>query len=265
MDSGIRVMEWSEDFDGPWSSLAERRYVQGGFSGLSLTLAARGRLESLEFLRRFPGLRGFSINARVKDDTEAFRIETMEELALFTGSRLTVPDVVQPELSSLWTLNRPGLAVAQHWPSLERLRVGLWKDADLRLVANGSHLTSVYLEGGGQAGTLEGVESCHRLEKLTIIDCGIRDTAPLRSLDNLVEVKLMAARPAVPHARINLADICNGRLERLRIVRAAKVEGLELLAGCRRVKEVTLVDCDLSASDQAVLAALPIARRVAVR
>lgn len=264
MDGAIKVLRWDEDFDGPWSPAAERKYVEGGFNGLSLGFPRGARLESLEFLRRLPGLRGFSLNARVRDDTEPFRIQTMQSLALITGSRRVIPDVTQPDLASLMVADRPGLVVNRHWPSLARLCVVRWKGTDLRLVEGASHLKDLDLDARHQAGTLDGVESCRSLESLKVTSFGVQDTAPLRSLDRLVYVTLAAAPPTVRHARINLADICKERLERLRIVGASKIEGLELLAGCRGVKEVALAGCDLTPADLEVLAALPIARRLDV-
>jgi hypothetical protein len=257
------VLQWNSSFDGPWSREAVRRYREGGFDGLSLAAGGGWTPVDLDFVTELPGLRMLDVQAKVRNDLAPFHVTTLEDLTLVTGSRLAVPDMVQPALRRLCLTERPGLEIAARWPELDWFRLGTWRGTDLRMLDGAAWLSTVSIEGRRQAGSLEGVETCGALENLTVINYSVRDTELLRALDNLVEVKLLAARPTGPHGRIDVADLPGDRLAKLWIANATELSNIETLAGLPALRELRLIECGLTGSDQRVLAALP--RRVQVR
>jgi hypothetical protein len=80
---------------------------------------------------------------------------------------------------------------AKAWP---------WKGSDLGMIDGATELTSVYLEGARQHGTLEGSQACVSLESLTIVNFSVESTSPLGGLDLLSRAELHAAKPTPPHA-----------------------------------------------------------------
>jgi len=141
------MLHWKVSFDGPWSEIAEDRYRQGGFDGLSLVPSSAWVPSDLDFLYRLDGLRSFSLNAKVKNDIAAFKIPSLEHLSLVTGSRLRVPEEIQPLLLRLVMTDRPGVDVQTHWPALESLRLGAWKGTDLQLLNGTLNLRHFRVEG----------------------------------------------------------------------------------------------------------------------
>ncbi|MFF4573524.1 hypothetical protein [Streptomyces sp. NPDC001410] len=252
----FKVMRWHGGFDGPWGEAAVERYRRGGFDGLSLVPGADWAPRSLEFVRDLPGLRYLSLTARVSDDLEAFRIEGLEDLTLVTGSRRRVPETVQPRLRALCLTDRPGVDVASRFPRLERLRVGTWRGTDLEMICGAEHLTSVYLEGRRQTGTLAGAESCPAVEEFVSINYSVADSLPLRSLNGLREVKLLAASPTAPHGIIRFSDIASPNLVKVWISNPTVLEGFDILKELPRLREVRLVECRLSDAELQALNSL---------
>lgn len=207
----------------------------------------------LEFLHRLPGLRFLSVYARVKNDIAAFTIPTLEDLTLVTGSRLRVPEEVQPVVKHLVLTDRPGINISMHWPVLESFSLGSWRGTDLHLLNDASRLRHLDVEGRRQAGTLEGVETCASLEELITVDYPIKDTAPLRGLRSLREIRLLAARPTAPHGIINISDLSGSRLTKLWLSNAANIRHLDALANISSLREVRLIDCRLTSADRQFL------------
>ncbi|WP_433920731.1 hypothetical protein OIE50_50375 [Streptomyces canus] len=264
MSSGeFKIMRWNVGFDGPWGVSAVERYRNGGFDGLSLTSAPDWNPESLGFIRELPGLRYFNLRAKISDDLDAFRVDTLEDLSLVTGSRRKIPNAVLSNLRSLCLTDRPGIEVASRFPRLERLRVGAWKGSDLEMIREGKHLVSVYLEGRRQAGSLAGIESCTAVEEFVSINYSITDSLPLRSLGGLREVKLLAASPTAPHGIIRFSDIASSSLGKVWISNASVLEGFEILKELPRLREVRLIECRLGGTELQELNTL--SRRVDVR
>lgn len=252
-----RILQWSGSFDGPWSENAENRYRDGGFDGLIITPSSTWSPSDLEFLHRLPGLRSFTLQARVRNDLAAFTIPTLEELALVTGSRRRIPDVVQAELLRLTLEDRPGLDVKARWPNLESFRLGVWRGSDLRILQGAENLVRLKLEGRRQVGTLDGISDCRSLEQLITVNYSVRDTAPLRNLSSLVEVRLLAARPTEPHENVDISDIRTLGLVKLWISNAKNIRNIDALSGIRSLRELRFIDCDLSAAERASIEALP--------
>jgi len=244
-----RVLQWSGPFDGPWSDAAEKRYREGEFDGLILSPSSTWTPSDLDFLLRLPGLRLFSLQAKVKNDLAAFAVPSLEELALVTGSRLGVRDVVQPRLRDLVLTDRPGIKVSLHWPRLESFKLGMWRGTDLQMLDGATRLRRFHVEGRRQAGSLTGVESCDSLESLQTVGYSIKDTAPLRGLKSLSELRMMAAHPTGPHGIIDISDLSRSRLTRLWISNAASIRQLQMLADFPSLREVRLIDCRLLAAD----------------
>jgi hypothetical protein len=246
------VLQWSASFDGPWSEIAENRYREGEFDGLSLSQSATWMPSNLEFLHRLDGLRFFSLRARVKNDIAAFTVPSLERLSLVTGSRLRVPDEVQPLLLKLVMTDRPGADIATRWPALESFRLGAFRGTDLRLLSDALKLKHLRIEGPRHSGAVDGIENCQSLENLIIVNYSIRNTAPLRGLKSLTELRMLAARPAAPHEVIDISDLGTS-LATLWIANAANIRKIRLLADMPTLREVRLVDCDLTLADRQVL------------
>lgn len=259
-----RVLQWSGSFDGPWSEAAEKRYREGGFDGLILTPSSTWTPQDLEFLLRLPGLRLFSLQAKVKNDIAAFAVPSLEELALVTGSRLSISEVVQPRLRELVLTDRPGINVSMHWPALESFKLGTWRGTNLQLLDGATRLRRFHVEGRRQAGTLAGVESCESLEALQTVNYSIKDTAPLRGLRSLTELRMMAAHPTASHGIIDISDLSGSRLIKLWISNAASIRQLPVLADLPSLREVRLIDCRLTAADRQFLDILAARARVQV-
>lgn len=254
---GYKVLQWSGGFDGPWEAGAADRYRKGEFDGLSLSSGAEWAPADLEFLRELPGLRYLDVNAKVPNDLAAFHLDGLEDLTLVTGSRRAVPDVLQPSLRRLCLTDRPGIAVAERWPALERLRLGGWRGSDLEFLRGSERLSSVHLEGRRQHGRLDGIETCRSLVEFTSINYSIEDSAPLRQLQGMREVKLMAAPPTQPHRRISGADLAAASLEKIWISNADRLNDIDVLSALPRLRNLRLVRCHVTAEDTRALAAFP--------
>jgi len=253
----FKVLQWSGDFDGAWADGGVERYRREGFNGLDLTPGGEWTPADLEFLEELEGLRFLEVRGKVPDDLVAFRHEELEELTLATGSRRRVPEVVRPQLKALCLADRPGVEVAQRWPNLERIRIGGWRGIDLGQVVGAARLSRVYLEGRRQQGTLRGVETCTSLTELISINYSIEDTAPLTGLDNLREVRLMAASPTPSHGRVSFADLAGPDLRRIWISNARNLLDFDALRSLPRLRELRLIECAVGAPDAELLTSLP--------
>jgi hypothetical protein len=257
------MLQWDWSFDGPWSEAAESRYREGGFDGLSLTTST-STLPDLEFLHRLPGLRALSVQGRVKNDVAAFLIGSLEELSLVTGSRVRLPEAVQPALRNLVMANRPGIEVASRWPALESFRVGMWRGSDLQMLSGARKLVRFYAEGRRQAGSLEGIEGCRSIEQIIMVDYSICGTAPLRGLSMLSELRMLAAPPAGPHQDIDISDIADSRIRTLWISNAPVLRHMDALLEMRFLRNVRLIKCHLEAADRQVLDSLSARAKVEI-
>jgi len=250
----FRTLQWSGSFDGPWSAEARARYLDGGYDGLSVSAGQEWMQNDLGFLRELAGLRYLSLNVKLKNDLPAFTIPSLEELVLNTACGLALPkDEIQASVRTVVIPDRPGLDVGRRWPEIESLRVGAWKGVSLNLLEGAPKLSTLRLEGKGQSGGLAGLEACTSLKELRSVKYGIRDTSPLRDLKNLVSLDMMAARPAAPHGRIDLADLSGSELRRLWISNAPEIFHVEALLEIPTVREIRLIDCGLSDRQRRVL------------
>jgi hypothetical protein len=257
----FQVMRWDCPFDGPWSDAAESRYREGDFDGLSLTGGADA-VPDLEFLRHLPGLRCLRVRARVKDDTSAFLVPSLEELSLVTGSRARIPDAAQLELRDLVMASRPGIEVASRWPALESFRLGTWRGPDVQMLSGARKLVRFHAEGRRQKGGLSGIERCVSIEHLTIVNCSIESITPLRPLSRLSELRLMAAPPTSSHEKIDLSDLTDSRLRKLWISNASELQHIELLLEMPFLRDVRLIGCPLKDADRRMLDLLSTRARV---
>lgn len=260
----FKIMQWNGSFDGPWSEDAERKYREEGFDGLSITGSLDWNPASLDFVLSLGRIRSFNVRAQVHQDLAAFMVASLEELVLATGSRRKIPDTTQAELRHLVVTDRPGLEVAARWPALESLRIGSWRGGDLHFLVGASELRSFCSEGRRQSGTLEGIEDCLSLQELVSVNYSISRTTPLRDLEMLSEVRLMAAPPTRPHSIIDVADLAGPELKKLWISNASGFRNTEALAGAEKLREVRLIKCNLTDADMLILDALPNRVRVDV-
>ena len=256
------IMDWRTRSDGPWNEDARRKYLDGGFHGLRYRSSAKMR--DLSFLESLPGLRYLSIDAKVLDDRQAFRLETLEELVLITGSRRAGPESLQPNLKSLLVMDRPGLSVSTNWPQLERIRIGSWKGRDLRIFEGADSLKHVRLEGSRQQGSLIGIDSCRNLIEFESVNYSVVDTTPFVNSNSLASVSLMAASPTPPHEEVDFEDFASAPVERIWISNAMRLNGVRSLGSSVRLRNLRLVECNVDASMLQILQSLPTAINVEV-
>ncbi|MFE4703572.1 hypothetical protein ACFRIC_41625 [Streptomyces sp. NPDC056738] len=253
----FKIMRWNADFDGPWGAPAAVQYRSGGFDGLSLTSTPEWKPESIGFISELLGLRYLNLRVKISQDLDVFQINTLEDLSLLTGSRRKIPNVVLPQLRSLCLTDRPGIEMANQFPQLEHFQIGTWKGSDLEMVRGGGCLKSLYLEGRRQAGTLAGIETCPAVEEIMSVNYSIADSSPLRPLDRLREVKLLAASPAAPHGIIRFSDIASSDLAKVWISNAPVLQDVDALRELPRLREVRLIECRLGRDDLQELKTLP--------
>jgi len=243
------VMRWNSLEDGPWSDSLTRQFQDEGFNALSITVGSGRRPGNLKFIEALPGLECLHCRGRVPDDTAAFAVDSLIELELVTNCRLAVPDSVQPNMNSLVMTARPNLSLADHWPEAQRVRIGNWKTADLTALGGGSGVRSLTVEGCRQRATLEGADQLSALEELVVVNYQVRDTAPLRGLAHLREVRLLAAKPTPPHAVVDFGDLATDQLQKVWISHASSLRGLDLLCDLPALREVRLIGCVLTSED----------------
>ncbi|TVT26841.1 hypothetical protein FNH05_31115 [Amycolatopsis rhizosphaerae] len=143
------------------------------------------------------------------------------------------------------------------FPRLERIRVGGWRGVDLAMIRDAASLSSVYLEGRRQKGTLAGIERCSAIERLVSIDYAVSDSSPLRPLGRLREVKLLAMPPTEPHEVVRFSDLAAPVMERIWIANALRIEDFAVLKELPRLREIRLINCPLRENDLRELRALP--------
>jgi len=219
-------------------------------------------MPDLEFLHTLAGLRALRVQARVKDDRSAFLIPSLEELSLVTGSRVRIPDAVQPSLRNLVMAYRPAIELVSRWPQLQSFRLGMWRSTDLQMLSGARKLVRFYAEGRRQKGSLSGIEECSSIEQLIIVNCSISSTAPLCELSMLSELRLMAAPPASSHENIDLSDLTDSRLRKLCISNASELRHIEVLLEIPYLRDVRLIGSQLKDVDRRVLDLLTTRARV---
>lgn len=252
----VYSLDWDLDFDGPWSAAAVTRYANGGYNGLTLS-GRRNPPKNLDFLSDLPGLRSLTVNAMVADDAAAFALPILENLVLATGSRRRVPSgTKQPRMRRLMLGVRPGIDVATYWPNVEWLRLPQAGE-DCHWLGNCAQLRHLQLEGRRRVGTLEGVENCPNLQTLRSSNYPLCDVAPLSSLAQLQDVRLISRRPGPPHKRVDLCAFEQSSLRRLWLSTAQILNGLESLARHDRLVEVRILDHVWSSAERAAIADLP--------
>lgn len=172
------------------------------------------------------------------------------------------PDTWQPSMRSLLLTWRPGIEVSRFWAALESLRADFHAGDNCRWLGEAEALRDFELHSRRQAGSLDGIEAAVALQSLRVINYALFDTAPLRPLCQLREMRLFSAPPGPPHQLIDLADVTDAPLELIWVSDAVHLHGIATLAAHSRLRNVRLTRCPLSPSDRAALADLP--RRVRV-
>lgn len=265
MDASYRTLDWSLAFDGPWGAGGLTAYRRGGYDALALGAGPKDSLpESLDFVQDLEGLRSLKVSAKVRRDDAAFRVETLEELVLATGSRNAIPqEAVQPRLARLVMSWRPGLKVSRHWPALRALRVD-HRTEDCTFLGEASKLISLHLEGRRRPGTLQGIEACPQLQSLKSVAYPIASTEPLGRLQNLRQVRLLSLPPSEAHGTIDLLDLAHAPLEELWLSGCRDLRGLETLSIHEGLRAVRIMNQELSPGNRAALGALPTRLRVSL-
>jgi hypothetical protein len=124
-------------------------------------------------------------------------------------------------------------------------------------------LRNVYLEARRQKGTLDGIQACTGLESLILVNYSIGNTDPLRGLDAISELKLLAAKPTPAHEPLDLSAITSPVLAKLWISNARQLIHIDSLSERPSLRELRLIGCELSEADLRVVSELP--KRVSVQ
>lgn len=137
------------------------------------------------------------------------------------------------------------------------LRVGEWKAPDLQMLDAANKITHVYLEARRQRGTLDGIEACASLESLIVVNYSVANSVPLRGLDSISELKLLAAKPTPAHDTIDLSMLTSPRLAKIWISNASRLLNIESLALLPSVRELRLIGGQLTDEGMRGIFALP--------
>jgi hypothetical protein len=253
--SDYRVLHWYGDMDGKWSDVAIQRYVNQGADGLVVVPGGEWVPDDLSFVRDLPNLRYLCVEHRLRRDVDAFYVDTLEELSLVTGSRLPVPEMIQSNLTRLTLTSREGIS-ASRWPNLKVLRLGGWRGSDFRMLDGASELTHLHLEGRNQSTSLEGIEGCKKLEQVEALRMSFEDIRPLSGVASIRELQLMAA-PNNRHGVIDFSVVASSSLEKAWISNASAIANVRHLAGMNSVREIRLIDCDISEEEKIHFGQLP--------
>jgi hypothetical protein len=104
-------------------------------------------------------------------------------------------------------------------------------------------LRSLTLEATGQLTSLEGIQTCIRLENLEILDARATSLAPLRQLTRLRTLHLIGSHRIDQDAVLDLSDIARlDQLEAVTITHAGTVTSLKPLLQLPRLRELRLGD-----------------------
>jgi hypothetical protein len=253
-----RVMWWLGNEDGLWTEVANQKYVDGSFDGIFYRLAPSVRHRNLEFLGDLPGLRYIEIVGKVEDDTSAFLFPELEELALATKSRRSIPEwfPAQKTLKRLLINHRPGIDAIREMSMLRALTIYLWVGPDLGFLGPKPSLEELVVEGTRNLASLVGVESCHNLVEVEMSDIRVNSLAPLRNLRELRRIWLLGSRRIRDQSRLDLSDLEQlANLEELRLTEGGMVRSLRPLLALPRLRDVrlrgtTVEDGDLSPLEQ---------------
>lgn len=226
------------------------RLVEGDYEGLDLLGGCNIPLRDLSFLAGFHQMRILGVETRVKSDLAAFTLAGLYELALITGCKQQVPECELPELRRLVLVERDGIE-SRKWPALEEFLLGVWRSGGVAFLSGGTRLRDVELQGKRQNVSLEGVETCERLESFRMVDAAVEDLAPLRGLTNLRELRLVSR--VNHHGSLDLSDIASPALEKLWLGGAKELRNLGSLADLPSLRELRLMDSPLTDADHAVL------------
>jgi hypothetical protein len=93
--------------------------------------------------------------------------------------------------------------------------LGSWRGTSLQMLSGARALTNVRIEARRQRGDLTGIEDCRSVEDFMTVNYAIRDSAPLRGLKNLKDLRLLASHPTPAHENIDISDIRAPGLRRL--------------------------------------------------
>ncbi|SKC82772.1 hypothetical protein SAMN04324258_4454 [Krasilnikoviella flava] len=260
-------MQWAPESGQSFGPEETIRFVEGGYDGLHIVPKPRFRIDSLDFLGSFSGLRYLNASIPTLDDTAAFRLKELEELTLTTGSRAPIPEVLQKNVTSAAVESGRFASLASLWPNLTWLRMfGPWPHADLVPLSGLRELRHLELDGGGARRSIEGIETCVRLEEMRLVRWSLVDSGPLRELSHLRDVRLMAMHPTPEHLRISLLDVASPVIESLAIGHAPSVHDLEDgLAAMPAVRNLKFRETPFSSAQTAFLGSLPRSVNVAVR
>lgn len=226
------------------------RLIEDGYEGLDLLGRCKIALGHLGFLVDLDQMRILGVETPVKDDRAAFTLTGLQELALLTGCRRPVPECELPVLRRLVLVERDGIE-SRKWPVLEELLLGVWRSNAVPFLDGGTRLRDVELQGKGQDASLDGIETCERLESLRVLDATVEDLTPLRALSNLRELKLSSRQN--PTGSLDLSAITSPVMERIWLTGVGELRNLSSLNDLPSLCELQLGDCPLTDADRVVL------------
>jgi hypothetical protein len=172
--------------DDGWVEVLSTAFQEGSFNGLLLKARKGLTVDDLDGLQNLRGLEYLNVTGPVKDDTVAFEIGSLRELALLTRCKVPVPRVVAAQkLDSVGIDDRPGKDAVASLPNLKSLFVWSWRAPDLNELSAAHGVTRLHLEGHGQVVSLDGIGQCTALEDVHLDVMQAESLAPLATLARL--------------------------------------------------------------------------------
>lgn len=158
-----------------WSDEKQRSYLE-----LGAVAASIARPESLDFVRRLPGLLSFRINLYdVGDDTPVFDVPSLQQLHLLDKCRRPLRAEALSDLRDLMIDDRPGLDSVSDHQHLRRLTVYGFRQQDVSWLGHPIVLRELHLVGRRQRVSLDGLPASDALRVIQLQDVVVEDLAPI--------------------------------------------------------------------------------------
>ena len=248
--------EWSDDY----ADIIEENNID--ILRLNDTCGWPG--ENVDFIRKFPQLRGLEINGpNIKDVSAILEHRKLEVLSLFCDPRISLDFSRLTNLRVCkidWT---PGVKNLFELYSLEYLNIDRFPGRDFSELGKLTNITNLYVPSSGKLESTRGIQKMKLLKVLHISYC--RSLSSLDGLESIVELEKLYFRCCK-----KLFDF--GAIKSKKILRSINIDNcgeintLRGLATCASLEYVSFVeDTNVIDGDIGVLLCLPVLQDVRCR